>query len=84
MVQRLEHLLNGEKLNQQGSLCGKETPRVNKIMGGVETRNRACLLTLCCNSTDMNGRKKNLVSELACCHRHVDKSISLNLRQRKQ
>lgn len=59
MVQRLEHFLNGEKLNQQGLLCGKETSRVNKIMGGVETRNRECLFTLCCNSTDINGRKKN-------------------------
>lgn len=32
----MENLLNGEKLNQQDSLCGKETFKVNKTRSGVE------------------------------------------------
>lgn len=55
MVQRLEHLLNGEKLNQQDSY-GKETPKVNKIMSGP------CLFTFCCNSTNINDRKNCFVA----------------------
>lgn len=59
MVQMLEYLLKGEKLNQQDLLYGKETSKVNKIMSGMEKMNGVCLFTLCCNSTTINGRKKN-------------------------
>lgn len=60
MVQTLEHL-NGKKINQQDSY-GKETPKDNKIISGVDKMNRPCLFNFCPNSTNINDRKNCFVT----------------------